>query len=1080
MEIINNKDKTLIDDLRSTLTKGSRMSIVASCFSIYAYQELRKELEQIEELRFIFNSPTFTTEKSNKEQREFYIPRLNRERSLTGSEFEIQLRNELTQKAIAKECADWIRRKVQFKSNRTKENMMGFGVVDSTSYMPLNGFTTVDLGVESGNEAYTMIQKAEAPVSVSYAQIFEELWQDEAGRLQDVTNEVVESISSVYKENPPELIYFITIFNLFREFLEDVSEDVLPNEHTGFKETAVWQKLYNFQKDAALGIINKLEKYNGCILADSVGLGKTFTAISVIKYYELRNKSVLVLCPKKLYQNWSTYRNNYKNNPLHSDRLRYDVLYHTDLGRVSGENNGIDLGKINWGNYDLVVIDESHNFRNGGKISSEDDDLNPRKNRYLRLLDDVIKKGVKTKVLMLSATPVNNRFSDLKNQLQLACEGNKESFCRKLNIEGSFDDIFKKAQKAYNDWSYLPEEDRTTEALLDALRLDFFEVLDSVTIARSRRHIEQYYDTAEVGAFPKRLPVLSHRPQLTSDTDIIDYSNLYKKLEKLNLAIYTPSDFIQPSKRDKYFDDESDEGRCGFRSGREQGIRRLMCTNMLKRLESSVASFRLTLQRLNESITATIKKIELFENNKKATVVQPDFEEGLDIDDSNDELLIGGGKTTIDLRDMDHISWKAAIEQDKEMLQSLLKDVSQITPDKDAKLQHLLNTIEQKITHPINTGNKKVIVFTAFADTAEYLYEHLSAKIQAQHGLHSVLITGGVDARSTLKLSAPNTMNFDTALTLFSPCSKDKEALLPNVSEEIDLLIATDCISEGQNLQDCDYLINYDIHWNPVRLIQRFGRIDRIGSSNSCIQMVNYWPDLQLDEYIKLKARVENRMKASVMVSTGDDNLLSNDEKGDLEYRRKQLTRLQTEVVDLEEMSTGVSILDLGLNDFRLDLLDYTKKHGALENTPLGLHAVVPSDDKMPPGVIYILKNLNQGRNIDRKNQLHPFYMVYLTQKGEVHCDHLSPKRILDLMRWSCRGKSSPLMDSCKLFNKETKDGSKMDSYSKLLRQAVESIISVKSKQEIDSLFSEGVTTALEHKIKGLGDFELIAFLVVK
>lgn len=1080
MQLIDNINTTLSEDLRFTITSGSRISIAASCFSIYAYQELRKELEQIEELRFIFTSPTFIAEKENKAQREFYIPRLNRERSLTGSEFEIQLRNQLTQKAIAKECAEWIRRKVKFKSNKTKENMMGFGVVDNTSYMPLIGFTTVDLGVERGDNAYTMIQKAEAPFSVSYTQLFEQLWNDKE-RLQDVTNEVVESISSVYKENPPELIYFVTLFNLFREFLDDISEDVLPNEATGFKETAIWKKLYKFQQDAALGIINKLEKYNGCILADSVGLGKTFTAISVIKYYELRNKSVLVLCPKKLYQNWSSYRNNYKNNPLQSDRLRYDVLYHTDLGRVSGESNGIDLGKINWGNYDLVVIDESHNFRNGGKISTDADDLNPRKNRYLRLLDDVIRDGVKTKVLMLSATPVNNRFNDLKNQLELAYEGDAVSFDKLLKTENSIDDIFRQAQLEYNRWSKLPEAERTTEALLQSLSFDFFEVLDSVTIARSRRHIEQYYDTTEIGSFPERLPVLSHRPQLTLDTGLIDYNQIYNLLLDLNLAIYTPSDFILNSRMHKYLivDDEGNVSGLS-RSGRELGIRRLMCINMLKRLESSIHSFRLTVERLVNLLNATLTKIEDVAEGEAIGVGQYDFNEGFDIDDLNDELLIGGGKTTIDLRDMDYLGWKSYLSTDLQVLQTLHHEVVQITPEKDAKLQHLLTDIEQKIAHPINASNKKVIVFTAFSDTAEYLYDALAQTIYNRHGLHSVLITGGIDARSSLKLPQRQKMTFDTALTLFSPRSKDKDTLLPNVSEEIDLLIATDCISEGQNLQDCDYLINYDIHWNPVRIIQRFGRIDRIGSRNSRIQMVNYWPDIQLDEYINLKARVENRMKVSVMTSTGDDNLLSNDEKGDLEYRRKQLERLQTEVVDLEEMNSGISILDLGLNEFRLDLLDYIKRHGDLEQTPFGLHAVVPCSEKMPPGVIYILKNRNQGVNIDRKNQLHPFYMVYLTQEGEVHCDHLSVKRLLDLMRWACRGQSVPLSELCQLFNKETKEGTKMDAYSHLLHRAVESIIEVKHEQEIDSLFSVGTTTALEHKVKGLDDFELITFLVIK
>lgn len=1080
MELIDNIHKTFAEDLRSTLTTGSRMSIAASCFSIYAYQELRKELEHIEELRFIFTSPTFIADKTNKEQREFYIPRLNRERSLTGSEFEILLRNELTQKAIARECAEWIRRKVKFKSNKTKENMMGFGVVDSTSYMPLTGFTTVDLGVERGDNAYTMIQKAESPFSQHYTQLFEQLWNDKE-RLQDVTNEVVESISSVYKENPPELLYFITLFNIFREFLDDISEDVLPNEATGFKETAVWKKLYKFQQDASLGIINKLEKYNGCILADSVGLGKTFTAISVIKYYELRNKSVLVLCPKKLYDNWITYRSNYKNNPLATDRLRYDVLYHTDLGRSQGLSNGIDLEKINWGNYDLVVIDESHNFRNGGKISTDEDDLNPRKNRYLRLLDDVIRDGVKTKVLMLSATPVNNRFNDLKNQLELAYEGDVEAFDRLLNTESSIDDIFRQAQVEYNRWSKLPEAARTTEALLDALSFDFFEVLDSVTIARSRRHIEQYYDTVEIGSFPERLPVLSRRPQLSLDTQLISYNTIYSHLSDLNLAIYTPSDFILKSRMDKYqsIDDEGNISGLS-RSGRELGIRRLMCINMLKRLESSIHSFRLTLQRLVALLTATLEKVDQVERGEAIAVGEHNWDEGFDIDDLNDELLIGGGKTTIDLRDMDYLGWKNYLATDLATLQFLLDKTACITPQYDAKLQSLLSDIEHKVATPINSDNKKVIIFTAFSDTAEYLYNSLADAILEQHGLHSVLITGGIDARSTLKLPGRQNMSFNTALTLFSPISKDKYTIFPEVQGEIDVLIATDCISEGQNLQDCDYLINYDIHWNPVRIIQRFGRIDRIGSRNSCIQMVNYWPDIQLDEYINLKARVENRMKVSVMTSTGDDNLLSNEEKGDLEYRRKQLERLQTEVVDLEEMNTGISILDLGLNEFRLDLLDYVKKHGSLEEARFGLHTVVRSTESLPTGVIYILKNRNSGVNIDRKNQLHPFYMVYISMDGEVVINHLQPKKMLDRLRQACRGQSSPYADLCKDFNRETGDGCRMDTYSRLLGESIQSIITIKEQSDVLS-FLEGASGDLFSKeIKGLDDFELICFFIVR
>ena len=918
MELINNIEKTLRDDLSIEIKDKSKVSIAAACFSIYAFQELKKQLASIDELRFIFTSPTFITEKAKKEKREFYIPRLNRERSLYGTEFEIKLRNELTQKAIARECAEWIKKKVTFKSNISDKTIQGGIVVDDVGYTPINNFTTIELGCEKGNVISTTIVKDNSLAKTLLAD-FNEIWNDNKV-LQEVTDEVIDSITAAYNENSPDFIYFVTLYNIFNEFLEDVSEDVLPNEATGFKDSKIWSMLYNFQKDAALAIINKLEKYNGCILADSVGLGKTFTALAVIKYYENRNKSVLVLCPKKLTNNWNTYKDNYVNNPIASDRLRYDVLYHTDLNRTHGKSNGLDLDRLNWGNYDLVVIDESHNFRNGGKIV-ENPDENDKENRYVKLLKKVIRAGVKTKVLMLSATPVNNRFNDLKNQLALAYEGHTEYIDDKLNTTRSIDDIFKNAQRAFNTWSKWEPCDRTTDNLLKMLDFDFFEVLDSVTIARSRKHIQKYYDTSDIGTFPTRLKPISLRPHLTDLKSAITYNQIFEQLMLLTLTIYTPTHFILRSKMEKYAQIyEDNKVNVGFtQANREQGIRRLTAINLMKRMESSVYSFNLTLTRIKELIESTIKTIEEFDKYSD---------------------------TSLELTDI--------------------------------------------------------------------------------------------------------------------------------------FLIATDCISEGQNLQDCDYLINYDIHWNPVRIIQRFGRIDRIGSKNKVIQLVNFWPDVTLDEYINLKAKVETRMKIVDMTATGDDNLLSDEEKTDLEYRKAQLRRLQDEVVDIEDMTTGISIMDLGLNEFRLDLLDYIKHHPDIDKSPFGLHAVARSTDDTPAGVIYVLKNRSNSVNIDNQNRLHPFYMVYISNDGEVICDHLSPKEMLDKMRYLCKGKTEADTELCKQFNKETRDGRNMSQYSNLLGDAIASIIEVKDESDIDSFLGGGQISFLSSEIKGLNDFELICFLVVK
>ena len=1071
----DNLNSRVVDDLKITLKKSSKVSIAAASFSIYAYEALKEELEAVDEIRFIFTSPTFNYEKASKEKREFYIPKQNRERNLFGSDFEIKLRNQLSQKAIAKECANWIRRKACFKTNISTGVLNGFMNVTNEdgkyTYLPFNEFTTTELGCERGNNMCPASMRMPSPFADEYLRNFNELWNN-SENFKDVTETIIDNISTVYKENSPDFIYFVTLYNIFNEFLEDISEDVLPNEATGFKNSAIWNKLYNFQKDACLAIINKLEKFNGCILADSVGLGKTFTALSVIKYYENRNKTVLVLCPKKLNDNWITYRSNYINNPIAADRLRYDVLFHSDLSRRGGTSNGLNLDHINWGNYDLVVIDESHNFRNGGRVTTDENDENPRENRYLQLMNKVIRSGVKTKVLMLSATPVNNRFNDLKNQLELAYEGQQENINDLLNTESTIETIFNQAQKVYNMWTKLPKEERTTQRLLDNLSFDFFEVLDSVTIARSRKHIEQYYDTADIGKFPTRLAPLSYRPSLTDMDDAINYNGIFTELQKLNLSIYRPSLYIHASKLHKYIDTDEEGQFSGLSvSGREMGISRLMSTNLLKRLESSVNSFRLTLGRIEHLISNTIARIDAGE------MTVDDYEwEDLDIDDT--ESTVGGKKNKILIADMDTTSWKRDLSSDLEVLRHLLLMLNDITPIHDTKLQTLKEVVYNKIDNPINGRNKKVIIFTAFSDTAEYLYNCLADSIYKDKGLHTAMITGDVDSKSTLRLKRK--MDFNTILTLFSPLSKEKATIFPTIQEEIDILIATDCISEGQNLQDCDFLINYDIHWNPVRIIQRFGRIDRIGSKNDTIQLVNFWPDMTLDEYINLKGRVEARMKISVMTATGDDNLLSPEEKGDLEYRREQLMRLQEEVVDIEEMNTGVSIMDLGLNEFRLDLLEYMKTHQDIAHTPYGLHAVISATEDCPKGVVFVLKNRSNGVNIDQKNRLHPFYMVYLTDDSEVFINHLQPKELLDRLRYMCRGKVEPIADLCRSFNRETRDGYNMKHYSDLLGDAISSIISVKEQSDIDLLLSGFQGELFNKEIKGLDDFELICFLVVR
>ena len=1077
MKLIDNVNHRLGDDLKESIKKGSKLSIAASSFSIYAYEALKKELDKIDELRFIFTSPTFIEENFKKEVPKFFIPHLFKEADLCGGEFELRLKNQLNQRAIARECSKWVKEKVVFKSNKQLGSHLP-GMIhlentnnDSIAYSNVSSFTTSDLGTTHKKGFPTLIQRTAYPDSQAYLDWFNQIWENEED-LKEVSQKVQEYFETAYKENSPEFIYFITLYNIFNDFLQELSLDTLPNDQVGFKETLVWNKLYNFQKDAVIGGINKLEKYKGCILADSVGLGKTFTALGIIKYYELRNKDVLVLCPKKLEANWNTYRHNDKNNILSADRFRYDVLFHTDLSRESGMSNGRSLENVNWGNYGLIVIDESHNFRNNNPYSD-------RENRYQMLLRKVIKEGIETKVLMLSATPVNNRFNDLKNQLALAYEGDAEIINNKLDTKNGIEQVFKKAQQAFNSWSKFASEERTTEKLLDMLDFDFFEILDSLTIARSRKHITTYYDTTDIGKFPQRNKPISIHSSLT-ENESITYVEIAEKLTLLNLSVYTPLNYILPSRTDFYRDKYEKEVRSGSgrlsQIDRDNSLRILMRINFLKRLESSVDSFRLTLEAVIGLINSTIKSV--------ASANQGDIESyQSQIDDENfdwesewgDEENLIGRKIKVHIADVDRRKWQEDLNQDLEILNSIWKKIADIKGKSDFKLQQLIGLIENKVQHPINTDNKKVIIFTAFADTANYLYENIQAFIKEKYGLHSTLITGS--KKTTNAKSIPSDLN--PILTCFSPISKGKSQLYPKISESIEILIATDCISEGQNLQDCDYLVNYDIHWNPVRIIQRFGRIDRIGSINDSITMVNFWPDVTLDAYINLKQRVENRMLISNMASTGDDNILNTDDK-DLEYRKIQLQKLQDEVIDLEDLREGVSITDLGLNDFRVDLSNFIKIYGELNNVPEGLHAVVQATEMLSPGVVFVLKNINTSINIDKLNRLHPYYLVYIKDSGELLLNHIESKKILDAMRMLCKGKNEPLMDLCKSLSESTDEYHDMSNYSNLLKQSIGTILQTEEEKEVLSLFKSGGTTALKDKLKGIEDFNLISFLIIR
>lgn len=1074
--IIDNKQTGLVGDvLKEHINKGSKISVAAAHFTLYAFVELKKELANVDELRFIFTEPAFIEDKDfNREQ-------INKnEAFLYGVEEEHNYRMDLKQGYIAKELAKWIKGHAQFKSV-TKQKIQGglyhLANKDGSQIGLVGGapFSSAGLGYSNSSSMYINNIVDDIESNDQLLKNFEAIWQNEDA-LQDVKTSIIERIEMLYKENSPEFIYFVTLYNLFKEFLEGAKDFDALQSQTGFEDTSIWKKLYDFQKDGVMGAINKIENHGGCIIADSVGLGKTFEALAVIKYYELRNHRVLVLTPKKLRENWSVYRLNDKRNILSEDRFSYDLLNHTDLSRESGYSGDINLEHVNWGNYDLIVIDESHNFRNNEARKD-------RVTRYSRLMSDIIRAGVKTKVLMLSATPVNNKLDDLKNQIAFITEGEDEALHASANIK-NISHTIRIAQSQFNKWSNLDEQERSTDRLLDMLSWDYFTLLDSLTIARSRRHIEKYYNMKEIGQFPTRLQPLNRKVSVDNEDEFPTLEKINNDILRLRLAVYSPMQYILMNMRKTYsdkYDTKVANGQVFRQADRESNLIHLMKANLLKRLESSVHSFALTLESIVTNINGYIEKIENFTPVSDTTDIMD-----VDIDDPELEDALIGSKVKILLNDVDLIRWKQDLLYDREILTNLLAYAKKVTTARDEKLIRLKQEIKEKIEKPINGDNKKILIFTAYADTAKYLYENLNKWALQYFDIHTALVTGSENPKTTLKLKK---VDFNSVLINFSPMSKDRQRVMPNVQEEIDILIATDCISEGQNLQDCDYLINYDIHWNPVRIIQRFGRIDRLGSRNDKIQLVNYWPSMELDEYINLVGRVKDRMTILDISSTGEENVIAENssEMKDLEYRRKQLEKLQNEVIDLEEISGNISLTDFTMDDFRMDLLNYMKTNeDIVKNSPLGLFSITTNknekiQDEVEQGVIFCLRQINNFTSTNERNALHPYFLIYMKENGEVLFNHVHIKKILDLYRSLCHGQGEAEEHLYKAFYDETRNGKEMSNYKELLEKATNEIVGKMDEQSTLNIFSLGnLDTLVTSANTSLQDFEIISYLIVK
>ena len=1062
MQFIDNKSVKAGEYLAEHISADANLSVISTLFSIYAFEIMQGKIPFIQKVRLLLSSPIDIQDNL----------------ALIGDQDERKFRNRLTQQFVAYKCREWLSAHAEIKQSATRFVNTNLFCAEKVALQGSADFTAAGLGLVASlrHDMCTGVDDHESITQIS--SWFESIWGD-SSNIQDIKQTFLDHLKGLASDKAPDFIYYLILFHIFSNTVGELDEDKIIKTKTGIKEHLIWQKLYKFQKDGVLGAIDKLERYNGCIIADSVGLGKTFEALAIIKYYELRNDRVLVLCPKRLRENWTLFLQNDERNVFCDDRFRYDVLNHSDLSRSSGFSGDVNLETVKWGNYDLVVIDESHNFRNNAP--------NKKKglSRYKKLMRDIIRSGVKTKVLMLSATPVNNKMNDLKNQVAFITEGD-DSALKDAGIN-SIENTLRKAQTCFNRW--LDTKDRDPRDLLATMNFDYFQLLDLLTIARSRKHIEKYYNLAEIGRFPERKRPINVKEDIDTEGLFPPLKDVNKTIQRLHLAAYSPLKYVLPEKREEYskkYDIETEGGSIFKQIDREESLIHLMRVNLLKRMESSICSFAITTRKLLEMVNSILAKIEKFERDLDAGSFDSEELNINDIEIDSDELsdLLIGNQVKVLIQDCDIIRWKQELQADQNHLVELLHISEQITPKRDQKLAALKQLIAGKIKSPINPGNKKILIFTAFADTAEYLYQQIADWAKKEFGIHSAIVSGTGTNRSTMKKIR---LDLHSILTNFSPRSKERAKSHPEMTEEIDLLFATDCISEGQNLQDCDYLVNYDIHWNPVRIIQRFGRIDRIGSTNDSIQLVNFWPNMELDEYINLEARVSGRMVLLDISATGEENVIEfNDKKmNDLEYRRKQLQQLQDAVLDLEDISGGISITDLTLNDFRMDLTEYMKNNlSQLECTPFGARASAALEltflkQEFQPGAIFCLKDMSGKAPMESGYSLAPYYMVFVADDGSIQLNFNQPKQILDVLKKECVGFSEPQESIVAEFNRRTQSGKDMRHYQDLLEKAVVAVVGKQQEQGVQTLFKRGGIRLSGDTDRRIDDFEVVAFIAL-
>lgn len=1058
--VINTNEK-MIEAINAVLRdkKDAVVNIVNDKLTISVFSQLEKNLKNVKEINFAIRDVKFLPHQSEIAH-EFEINPTD----VLFNAYDITEKNKLQHFSKARNMHDFIEKHVNIRKANPAVRIGGNVLIIDDDFM-IQGSSSLEVSRMNSRESFSNINfdtiltgSADKEQILGAIETFKKIWFNERVSV-DYKEELLASLKYVYKEHAPEFLYYFTLNELFGNQL-DVGVERFERDSVRFKKTQIWNALYDFQKDCVVSAIRKLNTYGGCIIADSVGLGKTFEALAIIKYFEIGMNRVLVLTPAKLYDNWNSFRGDYKDSFL-KETFNYRIMFHTDLSRYSGmSKSGQDLKQFDWGLYDLVVIDESHNFRNRKDRYDDNDQL--IMSRYARLMQDVIMHGNNnTKVLMLSATPVNNSLVDLKNQISIITRDNDVAF----DEQGisSVENLLRRTTASINVWDKIPHHKK--DQLLDSLPSDFYKLLELMTIARSRKHITSYYGGNDVGKFPEKNKPDTYNSDIDAKGELLHFKETNELLEALILSVYTPTKYIKEEYKRLYIEKYSLKGKHGGDMDfdtQANGMIILHRFNLFKRLESSVYSFEETLRRLLERIERTERLL------LKGSGKVEEEDSGFDDSDSDDVYI--EGKYEIDVKHLRVHDYLDDLESDKQIIAEIHNNAKRILDEnRDQKLQDLIAIIEKKIKDtPYNDGNRKVIVFTAFADTADYLYDKLSVYMR-KLGIYTASVTGKRVITNNKKVDS----DFNSVLCAFSPISKMKKEIPEN--EQIDLLIGTDCISEGQNLQDCDTVINFDIQWNPVSLIQRFGRIDRIGSKNTNIQMINFFPNMELNEYLGLEARVKGKMTTMNLVSTGDEDVLT-PEMNDFNFRRRQLERLKDEVIDIEDANDNISLTDLNMNEYLNELSEYIQNVPEIKKVPKGVYSVTDGENA---GVLFCFKHRNDANKPKSDSSLYPYYLIYMRNNGEVLFGNGQAREVVKQFRKLCYGKSKPVMELFQKFFVRTNNAKDMQFYSDLLNKAIKSIKGEEESKATQLMFDFGGFNNV-FADETADDFELISFLVVE